>query len=109
MTNVCLQEPSLQHLKKNLLILIIFNDTKGINKNTNHSLVIHDMDCRGAVASVQDSYTDDPSSILSDWLLHHGDNRGRHSANHNLLLDMHLRANTCRDSSVVQDVREGNW
>ena len=27
----------------------------------------------------------------SDWLLDHGDNRGRHSANHNLLPDMYLR------------------
>ena len=26
----------------------------------------------------------------SDWLLHHGDSRGRHSANHNWLPDMHL-------------------
>ena len=26
----------------------------------------------------------------SSWLLHHGNNRGRHSANHNLLPDMHL-------------------
>ena len=42
----------------------------------------------------------------SDWLLHHGDNRGRHSANHNLLPDMHLRVRvlrvkTCRDSRLV--------
>ena len=42
----------------------------------------------------------------SDWLLHHGDNRGRHSANHNLLPDMHLRVpvlrvKTCRDSRLV--------
>ena len=42
----------------------------------------------------------------SDWLLHHGDNRGRHSANHNLLPDMHmhvpvLRVATCRDSGLV--------
>ena len=50
----------------------------------------------------------------SDWLLHHGNNRGRHSANHNLLPDMHLRVpvlrvKTCRDSRLVEDVREGNW
>ena len=42
----------------------------------------------------------------SNWLLHHGDNRGRHSANHNLLPDMHLRVpvlrvKTCRDSRLV--------
>ena len=42
----------------------------------------------------------------SDWLLHHGNNRGRHSANHNLLPDMHLRVpvlrvKTCRDSRLV--------
>ena len=42
----------------------------------------------------------------SDWLLHHGDNRGRHSANHNLLPDMHLRVlvlrvKTCHDSRLV--------
>ena len=28
--------------------------------------------------------------FLSDWLLHHDDNRGRHSANYNLLPNMHL-------------------
>ena len=44
--------------------------------------------------------------IPSGWLLHHGDNRGRHSANHNLLPDMHLcvpvlRVKTCRDSRLV--------
>ena len=44
--------------------------------------------------------------FLSDWLLHHGDNRGRHSANHNLLPDMHLRVpvlrvKTCRDSRLI--------
>ena len=42
----------------------------------------------------------------SDWLLHHGNNRGRHSANHNLLLDMYLRVpvlrvKTCYDSRLV--------
>ena len=42
----------------------------------------------------------------SDWLLHHGYNRGRHSANHNLLPDMHLsvpvlRVKTCHDSWLV--------
>ena len=42
----------------------------------------------------------------SDWLWHHGNNRGRHSANHNLLPDMHLRVpvlcvKTCRDSRLV--------
>ena len=62
-------------------------------------------DCRGAVATVRDSYMDDPSSIPV-WLLHHGDNRGRHSANHNLLPDMHLRVlvlhvKTCRESGLV--------
>ena len=31
----------------------------------------------------------------SDWLLHHGDNRGRQAANHNLLPEMHLRVTTC--------------
>ena len=41
----------------------------------------------------------------SDWLLHHGDNRGRHSANHNLLPEIHLhvlvlRVKTCRDSRL---------
>ena len=59
------------------------------------------MDCRGAVDSVWDSYMDDPSSIP-----HHGNNRGRHSANHNLLPDMHLsvpvlRVKTCCDSRLV--------
>ena len=63
------------------------------------------VDCRGAMASVRDSYTVDLSSIPV-WLLHHGDNRGRHSANHNLLPDMHLRVpvlrvKTCRDSRLV--------
>ena len=48
----------------------------------------------------------DPSAIPADWLLHQGDNRGRNSANHNLLPDMHLhvpvlRAKTCRDSRLV--------
>ena len=43
-----------------------------------------------AVASVRDSHTGDPNSIHIR-LLHHGNNRGRHSANHNLLPDMHLR------------------
>ena len=42
----------------------------------------------------------------SDWLLHHCDYRGRHSANHNLLPDMHLRVpvlrvKMCRDSRLV--------
>ena len=42
----------------------------------------------------------------SDWFLHHGNNRGRHSANHNLLPDMHLRVpvlrvKTCCDSRLV--------
>ena len=42
----------------------------------------------------------------SDWFLHHGDNRGRHSANYNLLSDMHLRVpvlrvKTCHDSRLV--------
>ena len=37
----------------------------------------------------------------SDWLLHHGDNRGRHVANHNFLPDMHLRVKMCRDSRLV--------
>ena len=42
----------------------------------------------------------------SDWLLHHGNSRGRHSANHNLLPDMHLRVpvlreKTCCDSRLV--------
>ena len=42
----------------------------------------------------------------SDWLLHHGDNRGRYSANHNLLPDMHLRVpvlrvKTCHDNRLV--------
>ena len=43
-----------------------------INNNENCMIVIVKVvivDCRGAVASVQD----DPSS---DWLLHHDDNRG---------------------------------
>ena len=48
--------------------------------------------------------------FTSDWLLHHGDHRGRHSANHNLLPDMHLcvpvlRVKSC-DIRLVQDVRE---
>ena len=37
----------------------------------------------------------------SDWLLHHGDNRGRHSANHNLLPDMHLRVPVLRVKRVM--------
>ena len=36
-------------------------------------------------------------------MLHHGDNRGRHSANHNLLPDMHLRVR--RTSYVIQDYK----
>ena len=45
----------------------------------------------------------------SDWLLHHSDNRGRHSANHSLLPDMHLRVpvlhvTKCHDSRLVQNV-----
>ena len=47
------------------------------------------VDCLGAVASIWDSHTVDLSSIPI-WLLHHGNKRGRHSANHNLLPDMHL-------------------
>ena len=47
----------------------------------------------------------------SDWLLHHGNNRGKHSANHNLLPDMHLRVpvwhvRTCHDGRPVEDVWE---
>ena len=46
----------------------------------------------------------------SDWLFYHCNNRGRHSANHNLLPDMHLcvpvlRVTTCHDSRLIQDVR----
>ena len=37
----------------------------------------------------------------SDWLLHPGDNRGRHSANHNLLPDRHLRVPVLRVKRVV--------
>ena len=37
----------------------------------------------------------------SDWLLHHGDNRGRHSANHNLLPDMHLHVPVLCEKCVV--------
>ena len=48
------------------------------------------LDCLGAVASMRDSYTGDLSSILIQLFLHHGDNRGRHSANHNLLPVIHL-------------------
>ena len=47
------------------------------------------------------------------WLLHHGDNRGRHSANHKLLPDMHLHVpdlhiTKCHDSRLVQYVKEVN-
>ena len=46
----------------------------------------------------------------SDWLLHHGDSRGRHSANHNLLHDIHLRVPVLCVTSclteLVQDIRE---
>ena len=43
----------------------------------------------------------------SNLLLHHGDNRGRHSANHNLLPDMHLRVpvlrvKTCREVGLFE-------
>ena len=46
----------------------------------------------------------------SEFDSHHGDNRGRHSANHNLLPDMHLsvpvlRVTTCL-IELVQDVME---
>ena len=48
----------------------------------------------------------------SSWFLHHGDNGGRHSANRNLLPDMHLCVpvlcvTTCHDSRLVQNVKEG--
>ena len=63
------------------------------------------MDCRGALASVRESHTVDLSSIPVDWLLHHGNNIGRHSANNNLLPDMLrvpvLRVKTCHDSRLV--------
>ena len=39
----------------------------------------------------------------SDWLLHHGGNRGRHSANHNLLPDMHLRVPVLRVKHFVTE------
>ena len=64
------------------------------------------------VASVPDSHRADPrADSPPDWLLYHGDNRDRHSANHNLLPDMHLRVRVmrvimCHDSRIVQDVRE---
>ena len=50
----------------------------------------------------------------SDLLLHHGDNRGRYSTNHNLLPDMHLlvpvlRVKMCHDSRLISEIREGNW
>ena len=37
----------------------------------------------GVLHGIQDRF-------LSNWWLYHDDNRGRHSANHNLLPDMHL-------------------
>ena len=37
----------------------------------------------------------------SIWLVHHGDNRGSHSANQNLLPEMQLHVITCRDSRLV--------
>ena len=48
--------------------------------------------CHGAVASVQVTDTTWVIQVcfLSGKLLHHSDNRGRHSANHNLLPNMHL-------------------
>ena len=42
------------------------------------------------VANVWDSLATEHSSVSSDWLLQQCDNRGRHSANQNLLPDMHL-------------------
>ena len=36
-----------------------------------------------------------------DWLLHHGDNRGRHSANHNFLPDMHLSVPVLRVTACL--------
>ena len=47
----------------------------------------------------------------SECLLQHGDNSGRHTADHNLLPDMHMRmtvlcVTTCPDNRLVQDVRE---
>ena len=64
------------------------------------------VDCRGAVASVRNPIRTIRVRFLSDWSLHHGDNRGRHSANHNLLPDMHLRVpvlcvKACRDSRLL--------
>ena len=39
--------------------------------------------------------------FITNWLLHHGDNRVRHSANHNLLPDMHLRVPVLRVKRVM--------
>ena len=69
------------------------------------------VDCHGAVDIVRDSHTADLSSFPCDWLLHHGDNRGRHSANHNLLPDMYLRVpilgvTMCHDNRLILDVIE---
>ena len=73
------------------------------------------VDCRGAVASVRESHTVDLSSIPVRLILHHGDDRGRHAANHNLLPDMHLgvpvlRVTKCHESRLVKDtsIRVGN-
>ena len=84
------------------------HSTVDVEQSCSYSLCSNSnsVDCRGAVASVRDSYTDDPSSIPVRLVLHHGDNRGRHSANHNLLPDMHLRVpvlrvKTCYDSRLV--------
>ena len=67
------------------------------------------VDCCGVVASYQDSrggseFDSRPIGCCIMMIT-----RGRHSANHNLLPDMHLRVpvvrvKTCHDSRLVQDV-----
>ena len=48
------------------------------------------VNCCGAVAKVWDPTQVIRVRLLCDRLLHHGDNRGRHSADHSLLPHVHL-------------------
>ena len=64
-----------------------------------------EIDCRGAVVIASGTSTV-RVRFPSDWLLPHGDNRDRHSDNHNLLPDIHLRVpvlrvKRCCDSRLV--------
>ena len=96
-----------RHSAHHTLLPNMYHDTRGSHSalhtllpNTYQHTELGSLDCRGAVPNVRHSYTDDPSSIPVRLVLHHGDNRGRHSvtttclnlylsAHHTLLPNMH--------------------